>query len=514
MRTRWWSVLSATAWLFAMLPPVVAQVPVVFRVSEGVRPGAIVSLYGEYLTDTPSVRFLDSDGGTVATQTAVQSDPGGHFCRVVFPQIAPGAYKLSAQNAQGESTGDVFVNRAEPRWISEDRSYPGLALKLIGRKLDAREYYGEQNTQLRWVPTDGGPSTVIMPDEVNPYCVDLTVPFTLAVGEYYLEVRTGSAAYGGDWVRLDDHSNLPETVNDTVIRVESAPTDPTARTLQIAWANEFPWNRVVDAKTEFGAVGDGAADDTPAVQQALDHVAGQGGGVVYLANGIYKTGGLTLASKCILQGESRDGTVVMVSRDDQGAIVLQGESQGVSTMTIKYQSDVPPDRQAVVFAGRARHVFLYNIKFDLLRKPDVSSRQSPYYFDGDGPLLVANCQFYLSTRNQWDHNVRNRVTFRNNFIDMHDGLGFCMSSEKLLVLNNELVFHPAAYAGQMNGFFFNEGWMGWNIYNAYVANNVARELNGPGDCQPYCAGFRVVLLRRCGDWIEFPDRRCAERREC
>ncbi|MCY2952952.1 MAG: hypothetical protein NTU53_13400 [Planctomycetota bacterium] len=83
--------------------------------------------------------------------------------------------------------------------------------------------------------------------------------------------------------------------------------------------------------------------------------------------------------------------------------------------------------------------------------------------------------------------MRSRVTFRNNFIDMHDGLGLCMSSEKLLVLKNELVFHPAPYAGQMNGFFLNEGWMGWNIFNAYIADNDAHDLNGPGDCQPYAA---------------------------
>ena len=102
-------------------------------------------------------------------------------------------------------------------------------------------------------------------------------------------------------------------------------------------------------------------------------------------------------------------------------------------------------------------------------------------------MLVAGCRFFISSRNLWNHSVRNRVTFRDNFIDMHDGLGLCMSSEKLLVLNNELVFHPAAYAGQMNGLFLNEGWMGWNIYNAYVADNLAHDLDGPGDCQPYAA---------------------------
>ncbi len=68
-----------------------AQVPVVFKVSEGVRPNAVVPLYGEYLTGTPTVRFLRSDGTVAATQTSVQTDRGGHFCRVEFPSILPGA---------------------------------------------------------------------------------------------------------------------------------------------------------------------------------------------------------------------------------------------------------------------------------------------------------------------------------------------------------------------------------------------------------------------------------------
>ena len=132
-----------------------AQVPVVFKVSEGVRPNAIVSLYGEYLTGTPTVRFLRSDGTVAATQTSVQTDRGGHFCRVVFPSILPGAYRLAVSNDAGWSTQAIYVNRADPRWISEERAYPGLQLKLIGRNLDAWEYNGTRNTQVRLVPVDG-----------------------------------------------------------------------------------------------------------------------------------------------------------------------------------------------------------------------------------------------------------------------------------------------------------------------------------------------------------------------
>jgi hypothetical protein len=466
----------------------VAQVPVVFKVSEGVRPNAVVSLYGEYLSGVPSVRFLKADGTVAATQTAVQTDPGGHFCRVVFPAIAPGAYRLAVNNGAGWSTQTIHVNRADPRWISEERAYPGLQLKLVGRNLDAAEYNGSRNTQVRFVPVDGGAPAAITPDAVNPYCVDFFVPSGVAAGSYYVEVSAHSAEYGRDWVRLDNHSEFPDTVRDTVVQVERAPANPTALALKVAWANDFNWSHVADARREFSAKGDGAADDTQAIQSALDHVSQSGGGVVFLPDGVYKISSLVLGSKCVLQGESREKTVVMVSKAaDNGAIVPKGSAQGISTMTLKYQPDVPARSQALLVVGAADKVFLHNTKFDLLRDPDVSARQAPYYFSGSGPLLVAHCQFFISSRNLWDHAVRNRVTFRDNFIDMHDGLGLSMSSEKLLVLRNELVFHPAAYAGQMNGFFLNEGWMGWNIYNAYIADNNAHDLNGPGDCQPYAA---------------------------
>ena len=50
---------------------------------------------------------------------------------------------------------------------------------------------------------------VVTPDAVNPYCVDFSVPAGLAAGKYYVEVSANSAAVGGDWVRLDNHSEFP-----------------------------------------------------------------------------------------------------------------------------------------------------------------------------------------------------------------------------------------------------------------------------------------------------------------
>ena len=464
-----------------------AEVPVIFKVSEGVRPNGVVSLYGECLAGTASVRFIGVDGSVLATQSPVQTDPGGHFCRVVFPSIPPGAYRLSVRNGQEWSTQGVFVNRADPRWISEERAYVGLPLKLIGRNLDAWEYNGKRNTRVRLTPAGEGQRVVITPDSVSPYCVDFSIPGHVPFGDYYVEVNTGSAEHGGDWIRLNNHSEFPDTVSDTVVRLEAAPTDPTARDLKVAWANDFVWSRVADARRAFNAKADGLTDDTKAIQKAIDDTARNGGGVVYLPNGVYRVSRIVLRRGCVLQGESGEQTIVAVSRTGGEAIAAKGSRHGICRLTLRYEPEAPNNDQSTLLGGDANKLFLHDVTFDLLRNPDVPVQHSPYFVSGAGPMLVAGCRFFISSRNLWNHGVRNRVTFRDNFIDMHDGLGLCMSSEKLLVHRNELVFHPAPYAGQMNGFFLNEGWMGWNIYNAYIACNNAHDLDGPGDCQPYAA---------------------------
>ena len=311
-----------------------------------------MSLYGEYLAGAPTVRFLKPDGKVAATRAAVQTDRGGHFCRVVFPPIAPGAYRMAVSNGDGCSAQRIYINRADPRWISEERAYPGLQLKLIGRNLDAREYNGAGNTQVRLVPVNGGNAALIVPDAVNPYCVDFTVPSGTAAGKYYVEVNANSAGYGREWVRLDNHSEFPDSVRDTLVQVEAAPTSPTALALKAAWANDFNWNHVADAKGQFHAKGDGSTDDTQAIQNALDHIGQSGGGVVFLPNGVYRVSSLVLGTKCILQGETRERTVVMVSRaHDDGAIVIKGSTHGFSTLTLKYQPSVPALSQGMILAG-------------------------------------------------------------------------------------------------------------------------------------------------------------------
>jgi len=73
-------------------------------------------------------------------------------------------------------------------------------------------------------------------------------------------------------------AGAPYTVTVTGVRDRSAAANPTAPGSQIqffAWENEEfvgPFPSWANAKTDFGAVGDGVADDTDALQNALDNI--------------------------------------------------------------------------------------------------------------------------------------------------------------------------------------------------------------------------------------------------
>ena len=207
------------------------------------------------------------------------------------------------RHGAGWSTQAIYANWAEPRWISEERAYPGLALSSLGEISTPAEYNGTRKTQVRLAPIEGGALVVLEPDAVNPYCVDFSVPAGVAAGKYYVEVSANSAEFGRDWVRLNNHSEFPDTVSDTVIQVERRPTQPDGLALNVAWANDFNWSHVVDAKRDVPGQRRRLTDDTRAIQNALDHVGRNGGGVVYLPNGVYNVSSLVLPSRCILRGE-------------------------------------------------------------------------------------------------------------------------------------------------------------------------------------------------------------------
>ena len=82
----------------------------------------------------------------------------------------------------------------------------------------------------------------------------------------------------------------------------------------------------------FGAQGDGAADDTQAIRDALAAV-GDDGGVVYLPDGEYLVSGVLFIhkDKTVLRGESEDGTIIRFTKPLNEAYRLANYPSSIPT---------------------------------------------------------------------------------------------------------------------------------------------------------------------------------------
>jgi hypothetical protein len=84
---------------------------------------------------------------------------------------------------------------------------------------------------------------------------------------------------------------------------------------------------------EYGAVGDGVADDTAAIQAALDAVGAAGGGVVYVPAGTYLiSSDLTIPDKVFLVGAGPQATVIKLA-DGSNTDLLKSEDFDTLTGT-------------------------------------------------------------------------------------------------------------------------------------------------------------------------------------
>lgn len=85
---------------------------------------------------------------------------------------------------------------------------------------------------------------------------------------------------------------------------------------------------IVNAVADYGAVGNGIADDGAAIQAALDYIAGLGGGGVYLPPGTYYSDEvLKVGSNTHLFGAGREATII---KNQPGAIPGKALSGGLN----------------------------------------------------------------------------------------------------------------------------------------------------------------------------------------
>ena len=156
-----------------------------------------------------------------------------------------------------------------------------------------------------------------------------TQNFTLAVpsspdGTIKL-ARGNSGATTQDVISVDASGNINGLVKST--------SSTTARSL----ANRFA--DVVNVK-DFGAVGDGIADDTAAIQASVNY-GSSNSKVVYISSGTYVSGKITVPSNIDIFGDGIESTTLFCKANTNATILNAANSDFVQISNIKFDYNTP-----------------------------------------------------------------------------------------------------------------------------------------------------------------------------
>ena len=185
---------------------------------------------------------------------------------VIPKDLDKGIYsvKLTALKAEeGAEDKIIYVNMPDISFVQGDEGdivTHGGTLRIIGTNLMPTG--NKDDVTVKLVSSSGKvyKLDVNETESNNNESLELTVPDSVSKGEYQVYVHNG---YGDNttWSK-------PETIT-----VGNSPRDS--------------WPKTVFNVMNYGAVGDGLSNDTPAVVSALSAAAENGGGIVYFPKGVY-----------------------------------------------------------------------------------------------------------------------------------------------------------------------------------------------------------------------------------
>lgn len=279
-----------------------------------VRPGETVLISGEALHETvakveimplgdvlhpasigyvseQNFQHLAQAGGTAPTWDAALAREvdviqwtGDSLKFLVPDDFAPGVYavKLTARNA-GSKDVILYINNPDVDFVMGDEgeiATPGSSVRIVGHHLIP---HGEESRITVALKAADGTVTTLQVTALkneNTYSLQAEIPADLAKGAYTLYVHSG---YG------------------------DATAWSVGEPLTVADAPDSAWPTTVFNVRDFGAVGDGKINDTPAIVNALDAAAKNGGGVVFLPKGVYRVvSTLVIPENVVFKGEDKE----------------------------------------------------------------------------------------------------------------------------------------------------------------------------------------------------------------
>ncbi|RKO63565.1 glycosyl hydrolase family 28-related protein [Caldibacillus debilis] len=130
-------------------------------------------------------------------------------------------------------------------------------------------------------------------------------------------------------------------------------------------------NRAVNVKW-FGAVGNGAADDTQAIQNALDSAYSNGGGIVLVPSGTFNISStITIPRNVVLLGQGYKKSIINITSAVDG-IVIEGSYGAIQGMHLKTPSSYSGKSAIIVTSSTTGHTWSQRISDVLIEGVDIT----------------------------------------------------------------------------------------------------------------------------------------------
>ena len=409
-------IFSATA-----IPGIVSaeEVPVVIKNTWNAEPGGAIGVYGANFNDesaqvllSPMSDYSEDSAYDLYNLRILNKDEG--VITAELPQELPKDNYIGYVKTSAGISKAFYVNMPEIHWISEPEICRGQSVRIFGKNFLNPKTNDYSNAKAYVCSVDGEQTLEAEITGASQYTADIKIPNGVTEGKSYIvKYNNGACEYG--LFGMDSNEAVP-CVSDVQMKELKDKYG-----VEVAWASNLNIKDIFNVK-DYGASGDGKADDSEAVQKALSSAEANGGGIIYLPAGEYNitslTEALNIPDKVIIAGDGKDNTVINTDK----RIYFYKNYGGITNISLK--SDTKrPDNDTERYIGGYVGGILYANGNDMnffAKNVDVNVADgSAFVSYSANNIVIEDCKFnvthmgpYIGTSNSRKFKTR----FINNYV--------------------------------------------------------------------------------------------------
>jgi polygalacturonase len=342
--------------------------------------------------------------------------------------------------------GKAFaINRTEAWWIGPDNAAKGETISIYGRNLSKSN---GTSTSFVYIKPALAAGQYVIPISVNPFKVDFKIP-DLVAGSYEVWIHNSHGGHYG-W-------SGPLT-----LRV--LPKQP--------WAGQD--TRIFNVKN-FGARGDGLADDSVFIKSALTAAEKAAPSSVYFPAGTYLvTSSLMAPGSVRWLGDGMDATEIRLNKNIGGSMI-KGAHENAQFEKLTLNANGKTGSHPLLAIPSVSNLRLQSVRLNAWGVAALETNDSSgLYFDSSE--LIENGSFYGGSRQIFMTGNRFRMTgYGESVVALWGGRDFSMVGNELA--NADENRDDGHGIGR---FFVGQAHFG-NLKNLYWGNNTSHQA-APHDC--------------------------------